>query len=231
MYWVYLIAFTFTVFVPTLIRGGFYFLNEVQTQEIAIFLLGSVCFGLFLLQEKRGKAHFAEKCAHQGQVSRMTKDLKQLYSYIGEMNRKLDILEGIALNYPKSSNLTRKNEKDLYYPIMSAIELFGKSEDFILCFVDLFGNRPLSELKSKPESSLKFSEINFNKEIGFKESEDLFIINSPSDINNTIASIIIRKKTTSQKIDDIEMMKALASQALFLFVFMQNNFCVIKNTK
>lgn len=225
MYWIYLIAFTFMVFVPTYIRDGFYFLTVSQTQDLALLLLGSICFALFLIQEKKERKHFGEKCAHQGQASRMAKDLKQLYSYIGEMNRKLDILEGIALNYPKSSNLTRKNEKELYHPIMSAIELFGKSDDFILCFVDFSTKKMLFELKSRPESSLKFSMLDCDSDLNCRETDETIAINSPSDINNVIACIGIMKKTASQKIDDMEMMKALASQALFIYVFMQNNVC------
>lgn len=229
MYWIYLITFTFMVFVPTLIKDNFGFLSLNQSQEIVSLLLGLICFALFLLQEKNVKKHSRENYMHQAQASRMAKDLKNVYSYIGEMNRKLDILENIALNYPKNSNLTRKNEQELYAPIMSAIELFGKTDEFVLCFVDLIKNKLLLEFKNKPESLLGFSRENFNRNFSYRELEDVIIINSPSDIDNIAVCVFLKKKNTSHKIEDMEMMKALAAQALMLFVFLQNNRYRVKN--
>jgi hypothetical protein len=222
MYWIYLILFTLIVFIPTSVRNGFYIFDTTQTQEFAILLLGSLGFFLFLLMEKKLKKNQAEKSKIQGQVNSMAKDLKHSYSYIGEINRKLDILENIALGYPESSKLTHKNELDLYDSIMEAIRLFGKSDEFALRFVQLPKYDLLKEISSKTENTLNFSLKGRELEINYYESEEYIAITSPKTIDNIFSYILIKKKTASQKIEDTEMMKTLAAQALFIFMFMRN---------
>lgn len=222
MYWAYLILSTFTVFVPTFIRKGFYVFNVEQAQELIMLLLVSLCFAIFLLTEKKMKKNIIERNKIQGQISGMSKDLKYSYSYIGEINRKLDILENIALGYPESSKLTQRNEGELYDSIMDAIRLFGKSNDFSLRFVRLPDYAMIKEIKSDQESKINFSFKGHNLEINHFESANFIITTSPKAIDNIFAYIIIKKNMASQKIEDVEMMKTLASQALFIFVFMRN---------
>lgn len=222
MYWIYLIIFTLIVFVPTFVRKGFYIFNMTQTQEFVILFLGSLGFFVFLMMEKKMKKNIAEKNKIQGQVNSMTKDLKYSYSYIGEINRKLDILENIALGYPVSTKLTHKHEMELYDSIIDAIRLFGKSDDFALRFVCLPDYEVIKEIKSIPKSPTRFSLKRHDAEVNYFESDEFIVTTSPKSIDNVLSYIVIKKTTASQKIDDIEMMKTLASQALFIFMFMRN---------
>lgn len=210
------------VFVPSYIRGGFYNLDVTQVQEFTILFLGCINLFTFLIMEKKMKKDLIEKNKIQGQVNSMSRDLKYSYSYIGEINRKLDILENIALGYPESSRLTQKNETELYDSIMDAIKLFGKSDKFSLRFIHLPNCDLIKEFGNVIGNSPHFSFKGSDKDISYKKSNDFIIIMSPKSIDNIFSYIIIEKKTSSQKIDDLEMMKTLASQALFLFVFMRN---------
>lgn len=222
MYWIYLILFTLIVFIPSLIRKGVFAFDMTQTQEFAILLLGSLGFFIFLLMEKKMKKNIAERNKIQGQINSMTRDLKHSYSYIGEINRKLDILENIALGYPETSKLTHKNEMELYDSIMDAIRLFGKSEDFALRFVCMPEFVLLKEIKSNKDSLISFSFKERKISINYFESEEFIVVTSPKMIDGIFSYIVIKKKTISQKIEDIELMKTLAAQALFIFVFMKN---------
>lgn len=222
MYWIYLVIFTFIVFVPTFVRDGFYVFDMTQTQEFVILFLGSLGFFVFLMMERKMKKNMLEKNKIQGQINSMTKDLKYSYSYIGEINRKLDILENIALGYPETSSLTQKNEMGLYYSIMDAIRLFGKSDEFALRFVQLPNYDLLKEIKSIPENVINFSLKGRELEVNYFESQDFIVISSPKSIDNIFSYILIKKKTPSHKIEDIEIMKTLAAQALFIFMFIRN---------
>jgi hypothetical protein len=193
-----------------------------QTQEFTILFLGSLGFIVFLMMEKKFKKNLAEKNKIQGQVNSMSKDLKHSYSYIGEINRKLDILENIAHGYPESAKLTHKNESELYVSIMEAIRLFGKSDEFALRFVCLPTFELLKEVKSSPTSTLSFSMKGRDLDINYFESDDFIIITSPKMIDGVFSYIVIKRKSLSQKVEDIEIMKTLAAQALFIFVFLRN---------
>ncbi|MDD5464171.1 MAG: hypothetical protein PHP62_03405 [Candidatus Moranbacteria bacterium] len=222
MYWIYLTIFTFIVFVPTFVRKGFYTFDVTQTQEFVILLLGSVAMSMYLFLDRKMKKNVAEKGTIQIQASRMKKDLQQSYSYIGEINRKLDILENIALGYPESSKLTHRNESELYESIMDAIELFGKSKLFALRFVSAIDFTILKEIKSIPKNRLDFSLKDRKVEINYFESEDFIVVTSPKAIDNIFSYIVIKKEIPNQKLDDVEMMKTLAAQALFIFMFMRH---------
>lgn len=222
MYWIYLIIFTFIVFVPTFIRNGFYIFDMTQVQEFVILLLGSLAFLIFLFVEKKMKKNLAEKSLFQGQANRMARDLQHSYSYIGEINRKLDILENIALGYPESSKSSHKNEVELYASIMSAIELFGKSRHFALRFVSLPELTILKEIKSTSKNNFNFSLKDRKIEVNYFESEEFIVVTSPKAIDNILSYIVIKKETPSQKLDDVEIMKTLVAQALFIFMFVRH---------
>ena len=222
MYWIYLILFTSILSFPFLVKSQFQFFDVTSIQGLIIPFLSSLCFLLFTIQEKKLKNNITQKNKVQGQINNMTKDLKYSYSYIGEINRKLDILEHIALGYPESSNLTQRNESDLYNSIMDAIRLFGKSDEFVLRFITMSEHKIIREIKSNPDENINFVSKECNLELSYFEINDFIITTSPKSIDNIFSCIIIRKKTSSQTIEDIEIMKTLASQALFLFVFMRN---------
>ena len=221
MYWLYLIIFTFVVFIPTTIQHGFYGFSVDQTQDFTTLILGSFAFVVFLIHERMLKKNVSEKKAIQKKVNRMTKDLTHSYSYIGEINRKVDILESIALSYPESLILTTKKQKEVYKSIMEAVRLFGKSDEFTLRFVCVSSKEVLKEIKSFPDVSMNFSPKNFDLTAQFVESDEFIVVNSPKTIDDVFSYIVLKKKTPTQRLEDLEMIRTLAAQALFFFMFVR----------
>ncbi|EKE25730.1 MAG: hypothetical protein ACD_5C00051G0003 [uncultured bacterium] len=219
MYWVYLITLTFTVFVPTLVTQGYWTLDVKTSQEIAILFLGSIGFITFLFKEKSLNRMLSEKSLYQRQVTRMSKDLTNSYSYIGETNRKLDILENISLGYPKNSQANSKDSEEAYGSILEAIQIFGKSNEFVLRFIEKSNQNIIKEIKSLPEFSKSFPLIKWEEERHYYEDNDFIYILSPKIVEDIFSCLIIKKKQSSHRIEDREMMKALVSQALFIFMF------------
>lgn len=222
MYWIYFSIFISIVFVPIIIQHGLYGFNLVQTQEFAILLLGMLGLLISFLQQKSLKKKLSEKRIIQKQASQMAKDLKQSYSYIGEINRKIDILEQVALNYPESLNLTAKKQKSMYDSIMEAIRLLAKSDEIVLRFINISNREVMKEIKSMPDLSFNFSCKNMNIISQFFESDQFIMITSPKAIEDVISCVIIKKKNLNQKLDDLEIFKAIASQALFFFMFIRH---------
>lgn len=220
MYWLYLIIFTLIVFVPTAIQDGFFIFDKAQTQEFTILILGSLGFLTFLIQEKRLKKNLAEKSDIQRKVNSMSKDLRSSYSYIGEVNRKIDLLENVTLGHPESINLTNKQQKNIYNSTMHAIGIITKSDDFVLRFSNLKTNELLQEIKNPASASFNFSCKKIDPAAQSMESDEFLAVLSPKDIDNIVACIIIKKKNPTQKIEDLEMLRILASQALLIFMFM-----------
>ena len=151
----------------------------------------------------------------------MTKDLTQSYSYIGEINRKLDILEHIAIGYPESSNNTTEKQTEIYDSIMGAIQLFGKSDEFALRFIQKPNYEVIKEIKSFSDLVLNFSMKSYKENKSYSETDEYIIVTSPKMIDNIFSCIVIKKNNAAKQIEDPEMMKTLAAQALFLFVFIR----------
>lgn len=221
MYWVYLISLTFIVFIPTLVTQGYWMFDVRTMQEIIILLLGLVGFVIFLVMERSLNRLLAEKSSFQRQVTRMSKDLTNSYSYIGETNRKLDILENIALGYPESSQLISKHQEEVYDSILGAVQVFGKSDEFVLRFIKKPEMEILQEIKSFQELSLSFPSMKHEEGKNYYEDEDYIYISSPKSVENILACFVIKKKQSAHRIEDREMMKTLVSQALFIFVFLR----------
>lgn len=219
MYWIYFIIFTLIVFIPSIVSKGIWGFSVVQTQEYAILFLGILGFALFTLLEKRIKKNEQEKVKMIGQINRTTRDLTHSYSYIGEMNRKLDILKNITLGFPESSHLATQRQKELYASIMDAIKMLEKLDDFVLRFVDVSTGEILKEIKSKRRVSINFDQKDCDPQMHIFENDNLIFIPSPKTIDNVYSCIILKKKNSQRNVSDPEIMKMLAMQALSLFMF------------
>ncbi len=219
MYWIYFIIFALTVFVPSFVSKGILGLNVTQTQEYAILGMGILAFALFTVLERRLKKDEQEKIKMIGQISRTNRDLTHSYSYIGEMNRKLDIIMNIALEFPSTSRLTAKKQRAFYNSIMEAIQLFGKSDEFEIRFVNLLSGEILKEIKSRDELVLNFSQKKCTSKLNIIEEERLVVVPSPKTIDDVYSCIILKKQGAQRNNDDLETMRVLAMQALSLFMF------------
>ncbi len=218
MYWIYLIIFILIILTPKIIQHGVAFLLEEDVESLLILFLGLFCFVLYLAKEKALLRAFKEKLHLQKQTNIITRDLSDSYSYIGEMNRRFDIVKDLIFNLPRNTAqaLLKKNS-DLYAPVIGAARLLAKTEQVALYFVNirkksaekiLGGNTFQSNLVFDAESLLKTKKF-------FWEEQGCVIIRSPKQALDTTAFLIFPKAVNA--IEDKEVFKILASEALFLY--------------
>lgn len=220
MYWIYIIIFILAVLTPEIITHDVGSIGQKRVEELIIFGLGVISFLVLSLRERQLFKSRDEKTEIQKEANKIFRDLKDSYSYIGEINRKLDILKNIALGLPEDSSLTPSKEKEIYDSIVEAIRMLGKTSDFSIRFINALSNNIEKEIKGKKNfyADIKNSLLTNNKISCAEEIDKYTFICSPRNIDNIRAWIIIAKKK-SQILENIEILKALASQALFLFAF------------
>lgn len=216
MYWIYVTIFTIIVFVPTFINHGFLTLSLVQTQEYVILFLGLIAYSLFSLSERYGKKMDKERIKIQKEANRLSRDLTHSYSYIGEINRKLDILRRIILQYPvMESFASENNNKKIYSSVLEAVSILTKTKNVAI----IITNKKGEILHNINNGKKFFAQIDTKQICGenktFCNTGKHFFISSTAD-RGAFASIIIQKKSAIAN-EDIEMLKALASHALFLY--------------
>ncbi len=223
MYWIFIVIFIITVLIPDIIRRDVFFLSETRAEEIAIFLMGAIAFVAFIKNERLLIFHKREKAKDQKKINQTVKDLMESYSYIGEVNRKMDILMNIALGLSDRSLLSKSKENEIYKSILSATDFIFKAESTYIRFVDLNTFQTKKELKTKENGlNIKNDELaDMEEDAQIKKLNDCIIIRSSQSIKNIKSYIIIRNydKEEENSAKNIEIVKVFASQALFLYSY------------
>lgn len=225
MYWIFSVLFAIAVLIPDIIRGNVYFLTEERAEEVAIFILGSIAFLTFVQNERRIALQKQEKEKTQKKMDQAVKDLVDSYSYIGEVNRKMDILMGVALGLSDHSLLDMKKEKETYESIINAANFLLKSESTILRFVNIKSNQTEKEIKLSEEMKTGLSNRDLNgmeDNVNVKKWNDTLVVSSPQRIKGVKSFLIIKgyDEAEEEKPKNMEILKLFASQAIFLYSYM-----------
>lgn len=215
MYWVYLILCIFVILTPEFIGSGTWILSQDDFESLVIF--GFVTLGL-LLYISKDRAFFhahEEKVTLQKKTNTISKDLSQSYSYIGEMNRKLDVIQDVIFELPKKSLVRKRKTADMYKPILDAAKVFARTEKAVLLIVDTQTKTYLEKL-GKSLFKQYTAEYLLGTKKTYWEEEKTLIVRSPYPALNRHVFLILEKVTNHS--EDMEHLQILASQALLLAV-------------
>lgn len=221
MYWIYLIIFIFIVSVPDIVRKDVYSLRHETIQEILIFTFGMLGFFVFLWAEKKFRDNLLKRLKIQKESREISKDLTDTYSYIGEMNRKVEILRDIFLCLPETNPIQPHEERIIFKSIFEGIALFSKGATFIIRFTDTINHRTLREIKGSKKVPFTVDNSYLKKNASVIEEDHYIIFNAPKPIENLTASIIIYKKNGKNSVTEPEFMKVLAAKTLCTFAYSQ----------
>lgn len=150
-----------------------------------ILVAGAIGFVLYVLKEKSLLRHVKEKLWFQQKNSAITKDLSQSYSYIGEVNRKVDILRSM-MNRLVEIRETNAEEERMLWEVLDTIKQLTQAERVSLrIFTD---NVCTHHLEEKVDKKI-FATISDEELI--KNDKSFFEINGIQGIS----SQQLRKKT------------------------------------
>jgi len=232
MYWFYLVIFVFIVFVPKIIQSGNIFFQEEDTESLILFFFGIVIFILYFTKEKALLHVFQEKLHLQKKTHIVTKDLSDSYSYIGGLNRKFDIVKDFIFHIPESTaDVLASKKQESYQSVLDTAKVLSKSESMSLRFVNVKKKIEKSVEEGKPEEFQEFTaSVLLSKKMKSFEKNGYMVVQSPFHAHGVSAFLIFPKLTN--QVEDVEMFKILASQALLLFCvsrYTSLNDVVLKN--
>lgn len=219
MYWIYLVIFVLAILTPKFIQGESGLFREEDIEALLILCFGTFGFVIYLAKEKTLLRVFREKLHLQKQTNMITRDLSDSYSYIGEMNRKLDIVKELIFDLPKIvASALGKKEEDLYVSLLETVSLLGKTDQVVLCFVHtrkkvlekVFEKNAQQSFAPHLDPVLLLAEGKF-----FWQEQDFAVVRSPRQMKGISAFLIFAKSTNH--IEDIDVFKILVSQALLLY--------------
>ncbi len=218
MYWIFFILFVLASITPETIQGNLLGLHEEEAETLIVFLLGAVGFLIFFLKEKSMLRQIREKILIQREKSDITKDLSESYSYIGETNRKLDLLKGLIISLPEAAERFRLGEtRKGYLTFERSVLMSSKSASFLIRIIDTEKLTVEKEIRNGRVSACVAIPIGELVASGKKLSEKngCIIVRSPGMIGKYAAFLMFPK--TTNRIEDPGILGALATQGLVLF--------------
>ena len=223
MYWIYLVIFILVILTPRLISQDWLFLHEQDVESLLIFCFGVSGFMIYLAKEKALLRVFREKLHLQKQANMITRDLSDSYSYIGEMNRKLDIVKELIFRLPQTtSEALLKGRGDIYASLLETTSLLSKTDQVALCFVDVKTKEMKKTLQKQSVEALSMAltptELLATGKFFWEEGENI-IVRSPKQAQGVAAFLIFAK--TKNHFEDGEVFKLLVSEALLLYALEQ----------
>ena len=229
MYWLYLIIFILAIMIPDIIHGTDRLgLPHERIEELAIFLLGMFGFLAFIFKERQLKVQQREREKGQQRLQQTAKDLIESYNYIGEINRKMDMLMHIGIGLSERTGLSKKREKEIYQSIIEAATFLLKGK----CATIIFFNTKINKIIKDCCLDEKCSNLDRNEgffamdeNVTIKFTQDFVVFRSNKTINDIRAYLIIKSFDEFQSRDNNnqEILKYLASQALFLYSYLSKS--------
>jgi hypothetical protein len=219
MYWIYLILFVFMIVTPELTQSGFLFFGEEDLESVLIFCFGIIGLVLYLGKESAFLRAVREKLSLQQETNQIRKDLSQSYSYIGEMNRRIDIVKNMVVATPTSVARADGSEPGrLYHPIFDATMLLAQSDCVGLFFVNE-EDQTVLERHVEGEHLPTIEAIDGKQLMASKKyiwNEDgLTFVRSPENANGQAAFLVFH--TLKNRLEETGIFQILAAQALLVF--------------
>lgn len=221
MYWIYLCIFIIAVMTPMLIQGDLTLVSEEGAEQLAILVLGTFGFLLFLWQERQSLKNRKEKNQAQRVVNQISRDLTESYSYIGELNRKIDIFQDVVSSLPEYFNIHSKHDREAFGSILHAVRVLLGTDQFVVCFC----NPALKQVERTIKLNPEFSVVGKNDIPWINERKindrRVLIVDSTHDVGGIRATAIVARKRDYNPAD-IEIVKALLAQALAYYMFVRH---------
>lgn len=217
------------VFAPEYVRQGYFFLNEEDAEAVVIFFFSLLGFLFYLAKERAlGKVQQEQRLVKQ-EKKIISLDLENSYSYIGEVNRKFEILKHSIGALPGAFSIFKRSdqEEDLYRPLLDAVKTLSKVNAVAFYFMHVSDRRvewTCMDGKEKIFSGVHPESLLHEKTRRFWLEDDFYRASSPKLVNHLRCFIVFPKNVND--IDDHEIFKILASEALFLFCLVRRG----KNT-
>ncbi|QQS61228.1 MAG: hypothetical protein IPN70_05075 [Candidatus Moraniibacteriota bacterium] len=211
----------FITLIPYIVfeKDIFPYANREELQIALLFILGAVGLTLYHIVDLRLKRYRDRQESCTWKMSDAHKDLASSYSYIGILNRKIEILkEVIKISSKKIDEDSSNAHNSLCQSILNAISIFGGCKDAILGFYDTKESKVLFETGTREGFHPKI-----NRELCFYRTSNsstkngaYIIIRMKEEIEGVSAYCILRRHHINPQ--DADIIKTLLLKATSLYL-------------
>lgn len=201
MYWLYLTLFLIVITTPLFIEGERGYLTEDMREALVIFAAGAATLILYIAKEKSLLRHVREKLWFQQKTTAITKDLSQSYSYIGEVNRKVDILKGMMYRLAEMEGKKQTAER-MFWEVLDTVKHIAQAERVSL---RIFKNQEcihhLEEKADRRVFSVLTNEVLLQNDKGFFEIDGIRGITS-QESRKKIKIVLLFSRNQNDEVDE-----------------------------
>ncbi|MEN8251979.1 MAG: hypothetical protein ABFQ53_00135 [Patescibacteria group bacterium] len=222
MFFIYLIAFVLMVATPFIVTEGWWIFSEDETEAVILLLAGIVSFVLYRLRDYQVFETLKDRIKLQRTVARTQKELSESYSYIGQANRRTDIM------YEIFSDLSHVETADCGHAVLNAMELLPYTNSFCLRFINIENNKAYHVVGGDDEFKHLPDEL-FCKEANARtyRHKDLLFVYSEAKDKNLRTCVVLPYSEKAE--NDIDFFKALTAYFTMVHVFHKDS-CTNKLT-
>lgn len=221
LYWIFFILLIVGTLVPDIVKNGYFFLSEERLEELLIFTVGSLSFLTFIFKEHQLEIEKKEKEMKSRRLDQTGKDLVESYGYIGEVNRKMDIILNVALGFSGGANVTKREVKEVFDSIVKAASFIMKADLASLRFINLESSKVEQNIviNGRNISIKNESLMGMKDNINVKKEDGIFVVSSPNKIHKIKGYLLLKKYDEKEELNakNIEILKVLIAQSLFLY--------------
>lgn len=212
MFFLYLTIFILIVSTPFLVADGYWIFAEDETEAVVLLCAGVVSFMIYRLKDYQVFENIKDRVRLQRSFARAQKELSESYSYIGQANRRTDIM------YDIFSDLTHISSEDYDDSIMRAMELLPYTNKYSFRFINLAKEKAYDAVSSSGEFDHLPDNLfcKSNNVRSYRHKDMLFVYSDATDKNlRTCIALPYSEKAEN----DIEFFKALTAYFTMVYVF------------
>ncbi|PID52464.1 MAG: hypothetical protein CR972_02130 [Candidatus Moraniibacteriota bacterium] len=212
MFFLYLIIFIVIVSTPFIINGVLWIFSEDELEAIILLCAGVVSFMIYRLKDYQVFENIRDRVKLQQSFARAQKELSESYSYIGQANRRTDIMYEI---FSDLSHMNRDGHKD---GVIRAMEMLPYTDNFSFRFIKSSKGKACKKFGS----GSKFGHLpdtlfcrNTNTR-SYREQNILFVY---SEVEEHDLRACIAVPFSKKAENDIDFFKALTAYFTMVYVF------------
>jgi hypothetical protein len=220
----YLVFFVIAVLSPSIYTRGYFGLSETVLEEITIFLFGLAGILTFTRYERYIEGREGEARQMEDSIQRTKTELVESYSYIGSVNRKIELVKRLA-NDTSLSLIDRKHlPRELLQAIVQNALSAAVAEGAMLRVMERSSLRTAMEIQAETPSPQVFRVSNRELRalddtkvthafLATDDGRDVLVVPSDASSPERKAYLLLYLATNHITEIDVSLLKVLVNQA------------------
>ncbi len=212
MFFLYLIIFILIVSTPFLVVRGVWIFSEDELEAIVLLCAGVISFIIYRVKDYQVFETIRDRMRLQRLFARAQKELSESYSYIGQANRRTDIM------YEIFSDLSHIDQEGHKGSIARAMKLLPYTDDFSFRFLTMSKGRSCKKIGGGSAfghlpDALFCRKANTQS---YREKDVLFVY---SEVQEHDLRACIALPYSEKAENDIDFFRALTAYFIMVYVF------------